>query len=375
MQTQLMQPGGVDVPWLERASSEGEAVERTPIQSVPFSIGRIETADLQIDSGRVSREHAVIVKQGKAYRIRDLGSTNGTLVNGQPIDDVALNDGDMVVIADRQYVFMAAASEENRRLATQVMSSSPTEEDPYSQVLAVRRLQESLLHRGFRPELQKIFDLHSGQVLGYLSEHLAGVQGRQADWLLSSPAACSASMWQASHLHRSLAAELFLQIHQDEVLIVSVDAEEVDANGALPSQLAQLRSRVGEERLVVSLPVGLSDTHQHPLLAELRQADFLLALGEFVGSHAHVAHLAADPPDYLLLASTMFRDLRGARQRKQLASIPAACDKIGARAVVCGLATREDEDTCRELGFQLAVSTSKERSSTTSSSRLLAAVN
>lgn len=372
MQTQLMQPAGVDVPWLECTTGEGEPVERTPIQSVPFSIGRVETADLQIDSGRVSREHAVIIKQGKSYRIRDLGSTNGTLVNGEPIDDVALNDGDMVVIADRQFVFVAAAADGNRRMATQVMSAAPIEEDPFQQVLAARRLQESLLHRGFRPELRKIFDLHSGQVLAYWSEHLDAAQGRHGDWLPSPPAACGASTWQANQLYRSLAAELFMEVKQDELLILSVDAEEVDGNLALASQLAQLRSLVGDENLVVSLPLGLSDTHQHPLLAELRQADFLLAVGDFVGSGSHIAKLAADAPDYLLLAPTMFRGLSGARQRRQLASIPTACEQIGARAIVCGLATREDEETCRELGFQLAVSTSKERSSTTSSQRLMA---
>jgi serine/threonine protein kinase len=51
------------------------------VSSVPFRIGR--NADLSINDAHLSREHAVINWDGKSFTISDLGSTNGTYVNGR----------------------------------------------------------------------------------------------------------------------------------------------------------------------------------------------------------------------------------------------------------------------------------------------------
>jgi len=374
MQTQLMQPGKTDVPRFETTPPDGGQVERTPIQSVPFSIGRIDTADLQIDSGRVSREHAVVVKQGRSYRLRDLGSTNGTQVNGKAIDEVELQDGDVVVIADQEFVFVAAGAGEARRMATQVMAAAEEVDDPLEQVLALRRLQESLLHRGFRPRLRKVFDLHSGATLGYASDTWNDAQGqRHSQWLASPFSAQSSSMWNACQLHRRLAAEAFLKQAAQELFIVRVEADEVEGNTMLASQLVQLASLIGEQSLVVSLPAVVFDDAGDPLLNELKQTGCMVAYGGFVGGRAQVMQLADNAPDYLLLSPTMTRDVRGTRQRRKLAAIPEACDEIGTRAIVCGLNSPADEDDCRDLGFQLAISRRDSRRGTTSSPQLLAA--
>ena len=48
-------------------------------------IGRGKHCDFVINSGKVSREHAVIMRDGGDYFIEDLGSSNGTFVNGERI--------------------------------------------------------------------------------------------------------------------------------------------------------------------------------------------------------------------------------------------------------------------------------------------------
>jgi hypothetical protein len=68
-------------------------------------IGRSSTAAVSIPSDLVSRHHAELYWDGERLRIRDLGSRNGTAVNGNPVVDwVDLRDGDVIVLGNVQCV-------------------------------------------------------------------------------------------------------------------------------------------------------------------------------------------------------------------------------------------------------------------------------
>jgi ABC-type multidrug transport system ATPase subunit len=61
-------------------------------------IGRAVDNDLALDDLRASRRHAELARVGPAFQIRDLGSSNGTFVNGHRITTAAIADGDFVGI-------------------------------------------------------------------------------------------------------------------------------------------------------------------------------------------------------------------------------------------------------------------------------------
>jgi hypothetical protein len=62
-------------------------------------VGR-EDADILVDDPEASRHHAVLAHAGGSVTIRDLGSRNGTFVNGKPaVGEVKLAQGDVVKIA------------------------------------------------------------------------------------------------------------------------------------------------------------------------------------------------------------------------------------------------------------------------------------
>ncbi len=76
-------------------------------------IGRSSKADVHIDQESVSRNHAKIINTGKSMILRDLGSTNGTYVNDQLIDEYVLRDGDFVKIGRTIFKFLSGGNIEN----------------------------------------------------------------------------------------------------------------------------------------------------------------------------------------------------------------------------------------------------------------------
>ena len=63
-------------------------------------LGRGKDADLRIDDPNVSRMHAAIYWNGDRLMLDDLGSTNGTMVNGYPVTSTVLRARDVVAIGD-----------------------------------------------------------------------------------------------------------------------------------------------------------------------------------------------------------------------------------------------------------------------------------
>src|SRR2546421_11038046 len=66
-------------------------------------VGRKEDCDLRLDHKSVSKMHCVIVKTDGLLLLRDLGSTNGTRVNGQRVRRAALLPNDEVTIASYKF--------------------------------------------------------------------------------------------------------------------------------------------------------------------------------------------------------------------------------------------------------------------------------
>jgi hypothetical protein len=65
-----------------------------PVQGERFVIGRGRDCDLVIDSSKVSREHAAIVRDGDGWTIEDLSSANGTWHRRARVDRRRIEDGD-----------------------------------------------------------------------------------------------------------------------------------------------------------------------------------------------------------------------------------------------------------------------------------------
>ncbi len=88
-------------------SLDGTVMKDVPLDKERLTIGRRSSNDLQIDNLAVSGEHALIVTILNDSFLEDLGSTNGTLVNGVPIKKHILQHNDVVEIGKYKLKYIA----------------------------------------------------------------------------------------------------------------------------------------------------------------------------------------------------------------------------------------------------------------------------
>ena len=140
-------------------------------------IGRSSKADIQIDQESVSRNHCKLINTGKSIMLRDLGSTNGTYVNDELVDEYVLRDGDLIKIGRCIFKFLSGNNIEN---AYHEEIYRLTTIDGLTQIFNKRYFIETLerelgrAHR-YRRELSLImFDIDNFKKINDSYGHLAG---------------------------------------------------------------------------------------------------------------------------------------------------------------------------------------------------------
>lgn len=96
----------VEVSWAPALDVAGTRYVLTKART---TVGRDGSADIQVEDSGLSRQHFEILWDGKRGGVRDLGSTNGTKVNGRPITEIGV-EADSVISAGRtEFVFKVIA--------------------------------------------------------------------------------------------------------------------------------------------------------------------------------------------------------------------------------------------------------------------------
>jgi EAL domain-containing protein (putative c-di-GMP-specific phosphodiesterase class I) len=376
MRTQFMPEDTMGLPWLEHFSAKGGPPEKTLIDKSPFLIGRGESTDLQIDSQGVSREHAAIEREGHPggtrIRIRDLGSTNGTFVNGQRIKEAELHDGDMVQVADFEFAFCGGKSP-RRAAVTQVLADNSREEyEPESEAepgdtaadirRAVRSLHETLVSGCVPCRLKPIVALGSGQLAGY--------QPSDEDVL---PAAVETDSLQPPipgrvterlrHLRRMRGVEqaaampgrFFIFVPIPATLIIGQPAEVAAGRlVALAGMLCELLQ--DPNRLVLGVPYAAAKEAAAALTPDgrLRELGVALAVSGFAGGDAGTALLAELQPEFVRIAASVVCGTLGkstnARARKAMfRTVHGGATKV----IAAGINTAAERAACLEAGCEL----------------------
>jgi EAL domain-containing protein (putative c-di-GMP-specific phosphodiesterase class I) len=365
MRTKILLTEAKQSAYLERVG--GPAGEPVLMEKFPFTLGRNESCDYQVPSTRVSREHACISRDGKHYRIKDLGSTNGTLVNGKKVGEALLADGDLITFADAEFCFRLPCSEAGRVTVTHVMPGTSTSsrdsedagEDRAARdfILGIRSLHEGLLHRALRTRFQPVVELATGQAIGY--EAIRRVENYNGDMpvgerVLQSVDCRLTERWH--QMHRLLASEQAAESAQGHLLFLGLQPAEVGADG-LPETLAQLQARLGGKRLIAEIPHSavVDIPFFRDFLSRLKELGLGVCYGEFSSGVNQVRAHEQFAPDYLQLAPALARGVdRSTQRQQQIQQLVQAAVSAGSQIIATGVHSENEAQTCRELGCQLA---------------------
>jgi EAL domain-containing protein (putative c-di-GMP-specific phosphodiesterase class I) len=346
------------LPWLESTPREGRETVRAELESLPFTIGRNDTCDLPVASQRVSREHARIEKSGGKYIVRDLGSTNGTYLNGVKVAESALTDGDLLTIADFGFVFHLP-QENSRPGATQRFTVAEPHDSicPAVQLVEqVRSLQEVVLHRAVRPWMQAIVSVGIGEPVGYelLASSPSPSARLSAESFTGLPDA--PGVRRALALHRMLGIEQLWHLFRDALVFVPLRAHEWES-AELPDWIERWKQRPGGElRLVVELRGALPEQCQAfgeagAMLRELGVATCLEAAGI---SKTILEAFECRPEFVRITPADLQAAQRPGERRTQLEQVIAWAGEHRSQCIGSDVTSESSWQTCKQLGVHLA---------------------
>jgi hypothetical protein len=85
---------------------DGSMAGQWELGGQPLVVGRDDAADAHVEDESVSRRHSIILREGENYIIEDLGSQNGTWVDGRRVLTARISHNARIVVGRTQFVFL-----------------------------------------------------------------------------------------------------------------------------------------------------------------------------------------------------------------------------------------------------------------------------
>jgi EAL domain-containing protein (putative c-di-GMP-specific phosphodiesterase class I) len=337
------------VTWL----LSGQLADDQPVRNVRvgasrFTVGRKPEASLCIPSPTVSREHAELAVVESGMLLRDLGSTNGTSVNGVRIQQpCTIHHGDLIQFG--QIVF---------RVVQQCAESGPQtiQDDSCDRALALIQFDQLMTQRAVAPHFQPIVSIDDRNVSGY------EVLARSRFFGLRDPHSMFAAakvLDLESELSRILREEGIRSaqiLPKDHLLFVNTHPAEMDDLDLLIFSLGELRSLEPERPLVLEIHEAAvtCGEQMRTLRAALTDLKIGLAYDDFGAGQARLVELVDVPPDYLKFDMSLVQNLETASHERQrmLASLVKIVQELGISPLAEGVELEGDHEICRQMGFK-----------------------
>jgi len=338
-----------DAAWL----LSGQLTAEQPVGSIavstsPFLVGRHKSATLTIPSPTVSTAHAELRTEDGELWVKDLGSTNGTFVNGARLDgECILRSGDLLQFAE--VVFRVGLDRGQVDAKTMAGDSS-------DRALALIQFDKLMSERAVLPHFQPIVDYRNGEVVGY------EILGRSRLFGLATPHAmfsAAAVLDMESELSRLMRAEgmyCSASLPRDPLLFVNTHPAELAEQGVLEFSLRELRELAPQARIVLEIHEAAVTCVQQmrEMRALLNELNMGLAYDDFGAGQARLVELGEAPPDYLKFDIELIHDIDQASPERQrmLASLVNIVGELGIASLAEGVETAAEHEICTQMGFK-----------------------
>jgi EAL domain-containing protein (putative c-di-GMP-specific phosphodiesterase class I) len=349
---------GPSYRWYLESRIEGTPQRRrVAVHPLPFRVGRNPGVSLRLDSDAVSKEHAEFFARGDALMLRDLGSRNGTLVNGEVVGEVEVKDGDSLLFAREEF---RLGRQEIREADSQALEPPTARlQDmalPQHFVEGTKELPALLRERQVSVVFQPIVSLPSGTPVGYEALGRGRHPRLPIDPLdLFRVATAVGREAELSRVFRERALEIAQAHDRLSALFVNVHHAELERPGDLVAEIAEARQRRPRLRLTLEVNEHALANLQSigRLQSQLRHSGVGIAYDDFGSDQARLLELAEVPPYYLKFAMDFVRgiDEAGVARQRLLTSLVSFARELLVYTVAQGVETAREADVCMRIGF------------------------
>ena len=344
--------------YLEGVDEETGETHRIALRPLPFRVGRHFDSDLRLDSSHGSQRHAELFEREGLLWLRDLGSTNGTQVNGHRISqDQRVESGDLVHFADREYLVRAEKPPPSSQ-QTQVFSRTERRRLE-SLVRKPLAFQEMLRANSLRADFQPLIQFSDGATFGFEVLGRGDLDGRR-----TSPADLffiAEKLKQETALSvafRAKGVELGRQFPEPPILFVNTHPTELTDIPSLIRSVEELRTSDPASRLVLEIhEAAVADVAAlRGLRQELSQLDVGLAFDDFGTGQARLLELIEVEPQFLKFDAVLIENLHVASRKRRdvIENLVRLVLDMGVCPVAECIEHEEEAKVCAELGFELA---------------------
>ena len=343
---------GECVWFLKGPTHPGEAVRHIPIDGQRFVIGRKSGSALVLQHRTVSGSHAELVFENGAPYLFDLGSTNGTYLNGNRV-----NQGESVLVGEEDLIHFAEAPFRVLRQSPTGMTNGTIAENVCDQALALVQFDRLMSERLVKPHYQSIVKLGNTEIIGY------EVLGRGSVFGLESVSAMFKAAQQLnlevelSQLLRWEGIRVGRELSDRPALFVNTHPRELDDLAGLIDSLQKVRSLAGNTQLVLEIhEASVTNPKQMVgLHSALKDLEIQLAYDDFGSGQARLTELIAARPDFVKFDISLIRklDAADAHRRRMLETLVRMVRDLDIHSLAEGIETAEEALACREIGFDL----------------------
>ncbi len=323
-----------------------ETVRYLPIYTIPFRIGRRQDLDLSLSCHTVSNTHAQITEANSSLILHDLGSTNGTYLNGQRIaGPVPLHEDDLIQFANMAFRVRQQASVDN---------PVTVQEDACDRALALVQFDKLMAERAVTPFFQPIVAMATREVVAYevlARSRLFGLEMPKEMFHVAAQLNLEVELsvmlrWEGVVAGQALAGprHLFLNTHPREL-----------AQPGLIASLETLRKAYPGQPL--TLEIHESAVADAARMAEIRPAltrlNIGLAYDDFGAGQSRLNELSETSPDYVKFDISLVHDIDEASPERQevVATLVQMLHKLGIKPLAEGVETEAENATCLKMGF------------------------